>query len=536
MSLQPGWPKVARNIGTILLLAGTYYVTAKLGLQLAFFHPSATPVWPPTGISLAALLLAGYRVWPGIFLGAFLANLTTAGTVWTSLGIAVGNTLEGVVGAYLLKRYANGSGAFDRPQGLFKFALFSAVMSTTVSATFGVTSLSLGGFAAWADYQPIWLTWWLGDAAGGLVVAPLVVLWATSPPPRWSGQGAFERLLFLLLLLEIGYVVFAGVFPFAYLTVPFLVWAAFRFDLRETATVVALLATMATWGTVEHTGPFVAATPNASLLLVQAFMGIMVLVALPLAGVVAERQAAITEIRDLSARVQEQNALLEQRVRDRTRELDEAHVEMLERLAVAAEFRDDATGRHIQRVGQMAALLARQLGLPSEQVELIARAAPLHDIGKIGVPDRILLKPDALTPEEFELIKTHTTIGARILSGGRFPLLQIAEEIALTHHERWDGSGYPNGLRGEDIPISGRIVALADVFDALTSPRSYRKKRLLEQALADITQGAGTQFDPRVVEAFLLRRPGPWQARTREVRVRDGNGQRTTGHGNPKQD
>jgi putative nucleotidyltransferase with HDIG domain len=502
-----------RPIGTVLVLGGIYFAAAKLGLKLAYYHPSATPVWPPTGIALASLLLLGYGVWPGIFLGAFLVNLTTAGTVWTSLGIATGNTLEGLVGAYLVNRYANGSNAFHRPQDIFKFAFFSAVVSTIVSATIGPTSLALGGFAAWADYRQIWLTWWLGDATGALIVAPLIVLWSKNPCLSWNRQETLERALFLLTLLAVCGIVFGGVFPFAYLTVPFLVWAAFRFYQRETATVIAVLSGIAVWGTVARLGPFVGASANESLLLMQAFMGITVLVALPLTSVVTERADAIRRVRHLHLQVEAQNVVLEERVRERTRELEEAHVEMLDRLAMAAEFRDDATGQHIKRVGQMSAALARDLGLPEEQVELIRRAAPLHDVGKIAIPDHILLKPGKLAPGEFEVIKTHTTIGARILAGGRFALLRMAEEIALTHHERWDGTGYPYGLKGEVIPVSGRIVALADAFDALTSPRSYKKAQSVEEAVIDIRRGAGTQFDPRVVEAFLLHTPKPWEAR-----------------------
>ncbi|MDQ7849897.1 MAG: response regulator [Armatimonadota bacterium] len=210
----------------------------------------------------------------------------------------------------------------------------------------------------------------------------------------------------------------------------------------------------------------------------------------------------LLETRRLHRQLQEHNRLLEERVRERTRELEEARLEILERLALAAEYRDDATGQHTRRVGQTAALLARALGLPQDQVELIGRAAPLHDIGKIGVPDGILLKPGPLTVEEFEMMKAHTVIGARILSGSRFPLLQLAEEIALTHHERWDGLGYPRGLRGEQIPLAGRIVAVADAFDAMTSGRPYRSSLSQEEVWALLWAGAGTQWEERLVRAF----------------------------------
>jgi len=170
----------------------------------------------------------------------------------------------------------------------------------------------------------------------------------------------------------------------------------------------------------------------------------------------------LLETRRLHRQLQEHNRLLKEKVRERTRQLEEARIEILERLALAAEYRDDATGQHTHRVGQTAALLARALGLPEAQVELIRRAAPLHDIGKIGVPDGILLKPGPLTAEEFEMMKAHTVIGARILSCSRFPLLQMAQRIALSHHERWDGRGFPQGLRGEAIPLEARIVAVAE--------------------------------------------------------------------------
>jgi putative two-component system response regulator len=214
------------------------------------------------------------------------------------------------------------------------------------------------------------------------------------------------------------------------------------------------------------------------------------------------RIRTLLETRLLYLQIQSQNQLLEAKVRERTRALEEAQVEILERLAVAAEFRDDNTGQHTQRVGQMSALVARQLGLPDNQVALIRRGAELHDVGKIGVPDTILLKIGKLTTEEFEIIKTHTVIGARILSGGKFPLLRLSEEIAFTHHERWDGHGYA-GIRGTDIALAGRIVAVADVFDALTQQRPYKPAWPVADAIGEIDRQRGKQFDPDVVDAFL---------------------------------
>jgi PAS domain S-box-containing protein len=197
---------------------------------------------------------------------------------------------------------------------------------------------------------------------------------------------------------------------------------------------------------------------------------------------------------------------LEELVAERTQELDNTRAETLRQLAIAAEYRDDETYQHTERVGHVAAKLALGLGLPAGQVTLLRQAAPLHDVGKLAIPDLILLKPGRLTPEEFEVMKTHAELGARLLSSGSSRVLQMAALIAATHHERWDGAGYPNGLSGERIPLVGRIVAVADVFDALTHDRPYKEAWSLERACAEIERSAGSQFDPRVVAAFLALR------------------------------
>jgi putative two-component system response regulator len=209
----------------------------------------------------------------------------------------------------------------------------------------------------------------------------------------------------------------------------------------------------------------------------------------------------LLETRFLYRELREQNDRLDQKVRERTRELEEAQQEILSRLALAAEYRDDQTGEHTRRVGHMAALLARELGLSDQEAELIRQAAPLHDLGKIGVPDGVLMKPGRLTPEEFATMKTHTEIGARLLSGSRFPLLRLAQEIARTHHEWWNGAGY-FGLVGEAIPLASRIVSVADTFDAITHDRPYRAAAPIRAALDELRREAGRQFDPQVVEAM----------------------------------
>lgn len=210
----------------------------------------------------------------------------------------------------------------------------------------------------------------------------------------------------------------------------------------------------------------------------------------------------LLQVKQLEDRLREHNAKLEDEVAERTRDLEHTRLEVLERLALAAEFRDDDTQEHAWRIGRICRRLAAAMGIADGDAELIERAAPLHDIGKIGISDRILLNPGKLSDPEFEVMKTHTSIGAQILAGGSSPLLRLAEHIAFTHHERWDGQGYPAGMRGEQIPLPARIVAVADVFDALTHERPYKRAWPVDAAVDEILSQAGRQFDPAVVEAF----------------------------------
>lgn len=213
----------------------------------------------------------------------------------------------------------------------------------------------------------------------------------------------------------------------------------------------------------------------------------------------------LLETRRLHLRLQDWNRTLEVKVRERTEELYEAHKEIVQRLAVAAEHRDDDTAEHTRRVGVGAELLALELGYSSDDATLIGRAGVLHDVGKIGVSDTVLLKPKGqpFTEEDWAAMKMHPQIGKSILTGGKFRLLQLAEEISLTHHERWDGSGYPLGLVGKEIPREGQIVSVVDCFDALTHARPYKEAWPIEKALEEVRNLAGKGWDPEVVEAFL---------------------------------
>ncbi len=292
-----------KEIAVGAVLVAVYVVAGKLGLHLAFVHASATAVWAPTGIALAAFLIFGYRIWPAILLGAFIVNDTTAGSFFSSLAIAVGNTSEGLLGAYLVNRFAGGKNAFEHPRNVFRYALLAAGASTMVSATCGVTTLSIAGFADWGRYGAIWLTWWLGDASGALIVGPAAVLWSAGPWVRWSRIRALEGLALLLAIAGIGALVFGGLlpttskdYPLEFLFAPVLIWAAFRFGLREAATSVALLSVIAIWGTLHDLGPFARSTPNESLLLLQAYMAVTAVTTMALAAVVSQRNRTAEQL------------------------------------------------------------------------------------------------------------------------------------------------------------------------------------------------------------------------------------------------
>jgi putative two-component system response regulator len=212
---------------------------------------------------------------------------------------------------------------------------------------------------------------------------------------------------------------------------------------------------------------------------------------------------SLLDTRFMSRRLNDTRSVLEELVLRRTMELHQAHAEILDRLGRVAEVRDDATGQHTNRVGRLSGLLAQELGVPPEEAELIMRAAPLHDLGKVAIADDILLKAGGFADDERETMRKHALLGAELLSGGRSELMHMAESIALSHHERWDGQGYPHGLAGEDIPLAARIVAVADSFDALTHERPYKQAWPVPAALAEIRRQSGRQFDPQIVEAML---------------------------------
>ncbi len=209
----------------------------------------------------------------------------------------------------------------------------------------------------------------------------------------------------------------------------------------------------------------------------------------------------------VQAELKEQNVILEKKVKERTKELEETQIEIINRLGLASEYRDEGTGQHVRRMSEYCRILGKSAGLSEDEYELLALASTMHDAGKIGIADEILLKPGALNDSEWEEMKNHSLIGGELLSGSNSKLMQLAETIAKTHHERWDGTGYFRGLKGEDIPLCGRIVCLCDVFDALVSERPYKRAWTVDEAMDEIGQWSGTHFDPILAEKFISLKP-----------------------------
>lgn len=306
-----------RQVLTFLLFVAVYVAAGKIGLSLAFVHESSTAVWPPSGIALAALLIVGLRLWPAVFAGAFLVNITTSGHLGSSVAIAIGNTLEAVVAAWLVNRYANGRHAFERAADILRFTVLGAMAAPLIAATVGTTALVTAGLADSADYLSIWGTWWCGDAVGSMVFPPLVLLWPSSMQAFQSRKRPVEAVALALITGILSAVIFGDTplgrlhEPLEFLIVPLLLWAALRFGAFETTLTILFMGVIAFIGTLAGYGPFVRPDANTSLLLFQAFLGFRMPVLLAVAAEVAARAATEAEVRRL-------NEDLEARVRERT--------------------------------------------------------------------------------------------------------------------------------------------------------------------------------------------------------------------------
>lgn len=299
--------RTSARVGILLVLAAVYFAAGKLGLELAIVHTSATLVWAPSGIALAACLALGTWVWPAIFIAAFGVNVTTTGSVGTSLAIGLGNTLEPVMAAYLINRFANGSRSFETVRDVAFYTAVAAGLSPAVAATIGVTALAMGGLAQWSSYGPIWLTWWAGDAGSALVIAPVISLWIFPPPMRWTRPKILEAVAVTLATTLASVTVFGDALPLGarnypvdFLCVPFVGWAALRLSPRVAATQMLLLSVVAIWGTLIGYGPFAGQSTQLALLLLQAYIGVTAIGTLLFAATVRERRRLVERLQDLS--------------------------------------------------------------------------------------------------------------------------------------------------------------------------------------------------------------------------------------------
>ena len=364
-----------------------YFLLAKAGLSLASIHPSATPIWPPTGFALAAVLLWGYRVWPAIFLGAFLANATTAGSLATSGLIAAGNTLEGLIGAWLINRWSGGRATLETPTGVAKFALISLAPGTMVSATVGVTTLSLAGYAEWASFAAVWMTWWLGDVAGALVIAPVLLLWAIDIR-KLSRDELMASGATLLGAAAVGVIAFSPLIEqtptrgaFAFLAILPLLWAALRRNQRDTATVALILSAFAVWGALADGGPFALTTLNDSFLLLLAFMISITVPSLALSADVQVRREAEEVLRRAHGE-------LDDRVRQRTAALGAAnqalHAEAEQRRLLEAEREQQRV--HLLEAQRLASLGSWVWDIPQGKVTWSAQLYGIYGLepGQFG--------------------------------------------------------------------------------------------------------------------------------------------------------
>ncbi|HET6978405.1 MAG TPA: MASE1 domain-containing protein [Pyrinomonadaceae bacterium] len=304
-------------IGLSLLVAIVYFAGAELGLSLASAHENVTPVWPPTGIAIASLLIFGRRVWPGIFLGALAANLHTSISPAAAFGIAIGNTLEALVAWFLLQRTQRWRKSFDSVRDVMLFVVYAAVLAPLVSATIGSLSLAFGDPRQWSDFWYLWLTWWMGDGFGALIVSPLLLSWSSSRTINRKDIPEIASLFVLLLIVVL--IVFGGWFPgpvktypLAYLSLPCLLWAALRFDQRIVTGSIVLMAGLAVWGARHGYGPFVESSPNVTLLLLISFVGTSSMMTLLVAAVTTERRRAEAEKWKLGSEL----ALHQRRVED----------------------------------------------------------------------------------------------------------------------------------------------------------------------------------------------------------------------------
>jgi PAS domain S-box-containing protein len=403
------WRAQARYLGALLVVAIAYFGLAKLGLRLASINPSASPIWPPTGLALAAVLLGGFWMWPAILIGAFAANVTTAGTPVTAAVIALGNTLEALAGGFLIERWSGGRDTFMSPWRVAKFALVAVGPATVISASVGVVTLCVAGLAVWTNFTPIWVTWWLGDAAGALVVTPVIVLWAQSEWRTFDARELGAVTVTLLAAAAVGLIAFSPLLPRTEYTSPLgflsilpLLWAALRRGPRDTATVGLILTGFVIWGTIGQAAPFGNIGLNASFVLLLTFMISVTVPSLALSADVAMRGR--TEDKLLRTQFD-----LDQRVKERTAALAEANIHLTEAQRLAnlggwswdiAENKITWSGQLLEiyglRPGQFKGTLQEFIGFihPDDRARVRASVSAALESGKEFSHEERIIRPD----------------------------------------------------------------------------------------------------------------------------------------------
>jgi PAS domain S-box-containing protein len=483
-------------VAKIALVAAIYFVSGKFGLKLAFIYRSATPVWPPTGIAIASLLLLGSEIWPAVWLGAFLVNITTAGSVMTTLAIASGNTLEAVLAASLVKWVAGGRGAFDRAADVFTFVILAAALSTAVSATVGVTSLALGGFVPWNQYGAMWVIWWLGDAMSALFVTPLILIWSAPSSPRWDRWQTAEFVLILATALGIGSVAFgrpAGVAFSRYvrfLLYPIVIWAAYRFRQRGAVSAVLVVVCLGIWGTLHGLGPFAVKDRNESLVLLQVFIAALGSTSLILAALVSERQQAEDALRreqDLTRRDLADMAVLQQ---CGARLVKGGDVQaMLEQIVEAAIDITSADRGNIQLLDVESGMLliAAQRGFQKPFLDFFAATRPGHAAcGAAMQRGARVTVEDVLRSELFAAIPAQEVlIAAGVRAVQSTPLLNRSGELVGVLSTHFSQPHKPDPRRMQSLDLLTRQAA--DFIERCRIEAKVRDKEAQLRLVTDIT-------------------------------------------------